>query len=77
MRFKTITRGLVEREMAGVLVSTDGKVATDNVVIAQSGDLEVIGALTLEALGVVADLVQQRLVPTIGWALAAAVSRRR
>ena len=70
MGFRTIS-GLIERQMAGVLVVFDGQTATDNVVVAEPGDLEVIGAFTLEALGVAADVVQQRLVPTVGWALTA------
>lgn len=69
MCFKTISGGVVEREMAPVLVTADGKTAADNVVVAHEDELEVIGAFTLEALGVAADAVQQRLVPTIGWAL--------
>ena len=68
MPFRTIT-GVIEREMAGVLVSEDGKTAADNVVVAEPGDMEVIGAFTLEALGVAADVVQRKLVPTIGMAL--------
>lgn len=71
MKFKTISGGLIEREMAPVMVTADGKTAADNVVMAHEGDLEVIGAFTLEALGVTADVVQRKLVPTIGWALTA------
>jgi hypothetical protein len=37
-------------------------------VIAESGDAEVLGAHTLESLGLAADPVQKRLIPTVGMA---------
>jgi len=77
MQFRTITGGTIEREMAGVQVAADGKRALDNVVVAEPGDMEVIGAFTLEALGMAADAVQQKLVPTVALALTASESGRK
>ena len=71
MQFRTITGGTIERSMAGVVVASAGKQALDNVAVAQSGDMEVIGAFTLEALGVAADVVKKQLVPTVALALTA------
>jgi predicted aspartyl protease len=61
--FRTIEGRVIEREMAPVFVSTDGQVGADNVVLAEPGDMEVMGAFTLESLGVSADVVQKKLVP--------------
>ena len=72
MQFRTIEGRLIEREIAPVLVSVDGKTGGDTVVIAEPGDSEVWGTHTLEAMGLAADPVQKRLVPTVGLALAAA-----
>jgi predicted aspartyl protease len=69
MQFKTIEGHLIEREVAPVLVSTDGRIGGDTVIVGEAGDMEVIGAHTLESLGVAADPVQKKLVPTIGLAL--------
>jgi len=43
------------------------------VVIAERSDMEVIGVHTIEGLGLAADPVQKKLVPTIGLALSAGV----
>jgi hypothetical protein len=71
MQFRTIDGRLLERELAPVFVRTDGHVGGDTIVLAEPGDLEVLGAHTLEALGLTVDPVQKKLVPTVGLALAA------
>jgi len=71
MQFRTIEGHLIEREVAPVFVASDGFTGGDNVVMAESGDMEVLGAHTLETLGVVVDPVNKKLVPTVGLALAA------
>ena len=71
MQFRTIKGHLIEREVAPVFVASDGFTGGDNVVMAESGDMEVLGAHTLETLGVVVDPVNKKLVPTVGLALAA------
>ncbi len=69
-QLRTIEGRLIARDLAGVLVAFDGHEALDNVVMAEPGELEVMGAITLEALGLAVDTVQQKLVPTVGLALA-------
>jgi hypothetical protein len=61
----------IERELAPVFVATDGFTGGDNVVVAEPGDMEVLGSHTLESLGVTVDPVSQKLVPMVGLALSA------
>ena len=49
----------------------DGYTGGDTVVLAEPGDNEVLGAHTLESLGLTADPVKKALVPTVGLALLA------
>jgi predicted aspartyl protease len=69
MQFRTIEGHLIERDLAPVFVATDGFTGGDNVVIAEPGDMEVMGSHTLESLGVTVDPVGKKLVPTVGLAL--------
>jgi len=71
MQFRTIDGRVIERDVAPVFVRSDGHVGGDTIVVAESGDSEVLGAHTLESLGLAADPVQ-KLIPTVGLALAAA-----
>jgi aspartyl protease family protein len=71
MQFRTIESHLIDRELVPVFVATDGFTGGDNVVAAESGDMEVIGSHTLESLGVTVDPVSKKLVPTAGLALSA------
>ncbi len=71
MQFRTIEGHLIERDLAPVFVATDGFTGGDNVVVAEPGDMEVLGSHTLESLGVTVDPVGKRLVPTVGLALTA------
>jgi hypothetical protein len=50
-----------------VFVATGG----DNVVTAEPGDMEVMGAHTLVSLGITVDPVAKMLVPAVGLALTA------
>jgi predicted aspartyl protease len=59
---------IVEQDVASVYLEVDGISVGDVVVMAEPGE-EVIGAHTLNGLGMVADLVQKKLVPTEMWAL--------
>src|SRR6266568_3320363 len=68
MQFRTIDGRILEREVAPVFVRTNGHVGGDTIVMAESGDAEVWGAHTLESLGLAADPVQKKLIPTIGMA---------
>jgi aspartyl protease family protein len=68
MQFRTIDGRVLERDVAPVFVRSDGHIGGDTVVVAESGDAEVLGAHTLESLGLAADPVQKRLIPTVGMA---------
>ncbi|MGA3054560.1 MAG: hypothetical protein ABSD63_10160 [Candidatus Korobacteraceae bacterium] len=69
MQFRTIEGHMIERDLAPVFVATDGFTGGDNVVLAEAGDMEVLGSHTLESLGVTVDPVSKKLVPTVGLAL--------
>jgi len=71
MQFRTIEGHTIERDLAPVFVATDGFTGGDNVVMAEAGDMEVLGSHTLETLGVTVDPVNMRLVPTVALALTA------
>ena len=44
MQFRTIEGHVIERELAPVFVATDGFTGGDNVVVAEPGDMEVLGS---------------------------------
>jgi len=69
MKFRTIDGRMLERDLAVVYVGVNEYTAPDLVVMAGAGEMEVIGAHSLEGLGVAADPVQRRLVPTVMLAL--------
>jgi hypothetical protein len=71
MGFRAIDGSIIERDTAAVWVGSDGFSGPDTVVIAERSDMEVIGAHKIEGLGLAADPVQKKLVPTIGLALTA------
>ena len=72
LQFRTIEGRILERELAAVFVSIDEQIGGDNVVMAEPGDMEVIGAYTLEALSLIPDMSQKKLVPIqVGLALTA------
>jgi predicted aspartyl protease len=61
--FRTIEGRTIERNMAAVFVSADGQTGGDTVAMAEPGDMEVMGAFTLESLALAPDVVQKKLVP--------------
>jgi predicted aspartyl protease len=71
MSFRTTEGRLLERDMATVYVATGTYSVPDVVVMAEAGEMEVMGAHTIEGLGLAADPVQKKLVPTVMLALAA------
>ena len=71
MKFRTIDGRMLERDLATVYVGVDEYTAPDLVVMAEAGEMEVIGTHSLEGLGVAADPVQRKLVPTVMLALGA------
>jgi hypothetical protein len=71
MSFRTIEGRLLERDMATVFVATGTFSVPDVVVMAEAGEMEVMGAHTIEGLGLAADPVQKKLIPTVMLALGA------
>jgi predicted aspartyl protease len=71
MPFRTIDGRVLERDMAVVYIATDGRSVPDLVVMAEEGESEVMGAHSIEGLGMAADPVQKKLVPTVMLALGA------
>jgi predicted aspartyl protease len=71
MQFGAIEGKTIERDLVPVFVAADGFTGGDNVVIAEPGNMEVIGAHTLESLGLTVDPVGKKLVPAVGLALTA------
>ena len=65
LQFRTIEGHTIERDLAAVFLSTDGYTGGDNVVVAEAGDLEVLGAHSLESLGLSVDPVHKKLVPLV------------
>ena len=65
LQFRTIEGQTVERDLAAVFLSADGYTGGDNVVVAESGDLEVLGAHSLESLGLAFDPVHKKLIPLV------------
>ena len=75
MQFRTIEGRLIERDVAPVFLRHNGRTGGDTVVLAEEGDLEVMGSHTLESLGLMADPVQKKLIPDVGLALQAPRAR--
>ena len=75
MPFRTIEGRVLDRDLAAVYIASDEYSAPDVVVMAEVGEMEVLGAHSLEGLGVAADPIQKRLTPTIMLALTAVVQR--
>jgi predicted aspartyl protease len=65
LQFKTIEGHTVERDLAAVFLSANGYTGGDNVVVAEPGDLEILGAHSLESLGLAVDPVHKKLVPLV------------
>ncbi len=65
MPFRTIDGRVLERDLAVVYVASDGYSVPDLVVMAEPGEMEVMGAHSIEGLGLAADPVQKKLVPTV------------
>jgi predicted aspartyl protease len=77
MQFRTIEGKLIEREVAPVFLQIDGRIGGDTVVVGEPGDMEVMGAHSLGALGMAVDPVQKKLVRTVGYALTVAARNRQ
>lgn len=64
-RIMTIHGQVVERPATEVLMMLDGQTLHTICLFGQAGDLEVLGAVTLEQFGLAVDPVQKRPVPAV------------
>jgi predicted aspartyl protease len=69
--FRAIDGSILERDTAAVWVANNDFKAPDIIVMAEDSDMEVIGVHTIEGLGLAADPVQKKLIPTVMPALSA------
>ena len=69
--FRTIDGRVLQRDVAIAYVASNGYAAPDIVVMAEAGEAEVMGAHSIEGLGLAADPVQKKLIPTVLLALMA------
>ena len=74
MPFRTIEGRVLERDLGIVYIGTDGRSVPDIVVMAEAGEREVVGAHSIDGLGLAADPVQKKLVPTVMLALSSTSS---
>ncbi len=77
MTFRTIDGRVMERDMTAIYIASAGYSAPDMVVMAEPGEMEVLGAHSIEGLGLAADPVQKKLTPTIMLALYAGLNSFR
>jgi predicted aspartyl protease len=71
-RLLTIEGRVTEREAAEVLITVEGRTLHTVCLFGNAGDLEVLGAYTLEGFGFGIDPVQRRLIPAILYGASAA-----
>jgi predicted aspartyl protease len=64
-RVLTIDGRITERPAAEVLITLEGRTLHTLCLFGESGDLEVLGAYTLEGFGLAVDPVQRRLIPAL------------
>ena len=74
MSFRTIDGRVMERDMTAIYIASAGYSAPDMVVMVEPGEMEVLGAHSIEGLGLAADPVQKRLTPTVMLALSAGLN---
>jgi predicted aspartyl protease len=72
-RVVTIEGQVTEREAAEVLVTLEGRTMHTLCLFGVSGDLDVLGAYTLEGFGFRIDPVQRKLIPALQYGAAAVV----
>ena len=71
-RLLTIEGRMTERGAAEILITLDGRTLHTLCLFGEPGNLEVLGAYTLEGVGLASDPIQRRLIPAILYGAAAA-----
>lgn len=64
-RVMTIEGRMTERGMAEILITLEGRTLHSLCLFGEPGDLDLLGAYTLEGFGLAIDPVQRRLIPAI------------
>lgn len=62
---------VIERETGPVLITVDGETVPTLCIFGDANSTPLLGAVTLEECGLAPDPVAQRLIPVVGYALAA------
>jgi predicted aspartyl protease len=62
VQFLTADGRTLEREVGFAIVRVAGRITTDEVVFGQPGDLQILGARTLEGLNLAVDPARKRLI---------------
>jgi predicted aspartyl protease len=70
-RIVTIEGRTTERAAAEILITLEGRALHTLCLFGEPGDLEVLGAYTLEGFGLAIDPIQRRLIPAILYGAAA------
>jgi len=73
-RIVTIDGSLSERDMAEVVMTLEAQTLHTLCLVGQPGDLEGLGAYTLEGFGLGVDPIQRRLIPAIMFGASALAS---
>lgn len=76
-RLITIEGTVAERDAAEVLITLEGRTLHTVCLFGEAGDLDVLGAYTLEGFGLAVDPVQRRLIPAILYGAVAVDSSAR
>ena len=63
--FRAIDGSIIERDTAAVWVASNDFKAPDIIVMAEPSDMEVIGVHRIDGLGLAADPVRKKLIPTV------------
>src|SRR5262245_953598 len=71
-RVVTIEGQVVERDAAEVLITLEGRTLHTVCLFGSAGDLNVLGAYTLEGFGLGVDPVQRKLIPALQYSAASA-----
>ena len=70
-RVMTIEGQIVERDAAEILITLEGRTLHTLCLFGDAGDLDVLGAYTLEGFGLGVDPVQRKLIPALQYGAAA------
>jgi clan AA aspartic protease len=75
LEFQLADGRVLERDVGAALFTIDGRILAIPVAFAEAGEEPVLGATALEALGFVADPVEQKLIPRRLLALARSITK--